>query len=191
MWFENCFQFTDILKLFSVPKNKTPSETVYILNFKIMTTFYTITLFLHSWNRWLILLAGIIVIFSALKGLLSHSDFTAFQRKWSLIFISSLHLQLLIGLLMYFVLSPVTTLALSNFGAAMKDSVLRFWAVEHTFVNIIAIVLAQTGSIVAKRAIKDSIKHKRTLIWTGIAILLILAMIPMGMMGISRPLFRF
>jgi hypothetical protein len=156
-----------------------------------MDTVYTITLFLHSWNRWLILVAGVIVIASAIKGISSKSDYSLFQRKWALIFLSSLHLQLLIGLIMYFFLSPIIALALSDFGATMKDSVLRFWAVEHAFVNIIAIGLAQTGSILVKRRTDSSGKHKRTLIWSGIALLLILAMIPMGMMGVERPWFRF
>jgi len=156
-----------------------------------MSTFYSVTLFLHSWNRWLILVAGIIVIASAIKGLLAKTDYSPMQRKWSLIFISSLHVQLLVGLIMYFVLSPITAQALNNFGAAMKDSILRYWAVEHAFVNIIAIAVAQAGSILAKRTVNASVKHRRTLIWTGIAMLLILAMIPMGIMGPDRPWFRF
>jgi len=156
-----------------------------------MNTLYTITLFLHSWNRWLILVAGIIVLASAIKGISAKSDYSPFQKRWSLIFLSSLHLQLLVGLVMYFFLSPFTAQAFDNFGAAMKDSVLRFWAVEHTFVNLIAIGLAQTGSILIKKAGSQALKHKRTLIWTGIALVLILAMIPMGMMGVARPLFRF
>ena len=156
-----------------------------------MNAAYTITLFLHSWNRWLILVAGFLVIAAAIKGLSARAEYSTFQRKWSLIFLSSLHLQLLVGLLMYFVFSPVTTQALSNFGAAMKDPVLRFWSVEHAFVNIIAIALAQTGSILVKRSTGSAAKHKRTLIWTAIAMLLILSMIPMGIMGVARPLFRF
>ncbi len=92
---------------------------------------------------------------------------------------------------MYFFISPITMQALSDFGAAMKDSALRFWAVEHAFVNIIAIGLAQAGSILVKKQNNSAGKHKRTLIWSGIALLLILAMIPMGMMGVDRPWFRF
>lgn len=156
-----------------------------------MNTFYTITLFLHSWNRWLILIAGILVLFMAIKGVSGKTDYTTSQRKWSLIFISSLHIQLLIGLLLYFVLSPITLNALSNFGAAMKDSTLRYWAVEHAFVNILAIAAAQTGSILVKRAAYQAVKQKRTLIWTGIAMLLILLMIPLGILGPERPWFRF
>jgi hypothetical protein len=156
-----------------------------------MGTLYSITLFLHSWNRWLILIAGLIVLFSALKGLSQKSVYSGFQRKWSLIFLSSLHLQLLVGLIMYFFISPTTLLALSDFGAAMKDSTLRFWAVEHAFVNVVAIALAQTGSILVKKKTISKEKHLRTIIWTGIALVLILAMIPMGMMGVDRPWFRF
>jgi len=156
-----------------------------------MHSLYNCTLFLHSWNRWLILVAGITVIAAAIKGLSSKSEYSSFQRKWALVFLGSLHLQLLVGLIMYFFLSPVTAQALSDFGAAMKDSVLRFWAVEHAFVNIIAIGLAQIGNILVKRQNDSAGKHKRTVIWTGIALFLILAMIPWGMMGVARPLFRF
>lgn len=156
-----------------------------------MNTAYTISLFLHSWNRWLILIAGIVVITSAIKGLTAKSDYSSFQKTWSLIFMSSLHLQLLIGILIYFFLSPITAQALSNFGAAMKDPVLRFWSVEHAFVNVIAIGLAQTGSILVKRNTTSSGKQMHSLIWTAIAMLLILAMIPMGMMGVERSWFRF
>jgi len=156
-----------------------------------MNTVYSITLFLHSWNRWLILIAGIIVIASAIKGITSKSDYSHFQRKWALIFLSSLHLQLLIGLIMYFFLSPLTLQAMGDFGAAMKDSVLRFWAVEHAFVNLIAIGLAQTGSILVKRSADPAGKNRKTLIWNAIALFLIIMMIPMGMMGVERPWFRF
>ena len=152
---------------------------------------YAISLYIHSWNRWIILVSGLLLIFYAIKGFTTKTEYTAAQAKWSVIFMASLHLQLLIGILQYFFFSPITIQAMSNFGAAMKDPVLRFWAVEHAFVNFIAIVIAQTGSILVKRAQTDAIKHKRTLIWTGIAMLLILAMIPMGMMGVSRPWFRF
>ena len=156
-----------------------------------MNTLYTITLFLHSWNRWIIMVAGLLLIASAIKGLTGKSGYSLSQRRLSLIFISSLHIQLLVGLLMYFFFSPITAEALSNFGAAMKNPVLRFWSVEHAFVNILAIGLAQTGSIIVKRKTNDNAKQKSTLIWTGVAMLLILAMIPMGMIGVERPWFRF
>ncbi|MFH1121473.1 MAG: hypothetical protein V1775_16770 [Bacteroidota bacterium] len=156
-----------------------------------MDLFYKISLLLHSWNRYSILIGGIIVIVFALKGLKSGTPYRNADRKSMLFFVSSLHFQLFIGLILYFFVSPVTTLALNDFGAAMKDSTMRFWAVEHAFVNIIAVAAAQTGSILVKRKLPDHNKHKRALIWTSVALLLIIAMIPMGIMGVDRPWFRF
>ena len=156
-----------------------------------MDSLYTITLYLHSWNRWAVLIAGAVVIYSAFRGLFSGSPYNNVSRKSLFYFVLTLHLQLIVGLLLYFVASPVTTHALSDFGAAMKDSTTRFWAVEHSFLNIIAIGVAQTGSILVKRKTADRDKHRLSLIWAGIALLLIIVMIPMGMMGVDRPWFRF
>lgn len=155
-----------------------------------MNTLYTISLYLHSWNRWIVLAAGVAVIAMALNGCRKQCEYGKQHKIASLIFMSSLHLQLLLGLLLYFVFSPFTMHALSDFGAAMKNSTLRFWAVEHSFLNIVAIVLAQTGSILVKRKADARSKHKSTIIWMGIAFVLILLMIPMGFMGEARPWFR-
>ena len=156
-----------------------------------MNTLYTITLYLHSWNRWIVLIAGLLTILFAISGMANKKEYTKRDRITSLVFISSLHLQLLIGLLLYFVFSPFTLQALSDFGAAMKDGALRYWAVEHSLLNLIAIFVAQAGSIIIKRKQSSRAKFKSTLVWNIIALLLILAMIPMGMMGVDRPWFRF
>jgi hypothetical protein len=155
-----------------------------------MPTAYTITLLLHSWNRWLILAAGLFVIYSAFRGYTNDTVYSSRQKKGLLIFIASLHLQLAGGVLLYFFLSPLTAQAFSDFSAAMKDGVLRFWAVEHAFINLVAIIIAQTGSIRVRKATYDRERQRRALLWTSVAILLILTMIPLGMMGVSRPLFR-
>ncbi len=156
-----------------------------------MGSLYTFSLYLHSWNRWIILIAGLLSIAMALKGLREKTAYSGANRNLSLLFISSLHLQLLLGLLLYFILSPFTQQAMNDFGAAMKDSTLRYWAVEHSLLNIIAVALAQVGSILIKRTADSRLKHRKTLIWSGIALLIILLMIPVGIMGPERPWFRF
>ncbi|GAP42741.1 hypothetical protein TBC1_11880 [Lentimicrobium saccharophilum] len=156
-----------------------------------MDSLYTFSLYLHSWNRWIILIAGLLSIAMALKGLRERTAYSGTNRNLSLLFISSLHLQLLLGLLLYFILSPFTLQAMNDFGAAMKDSTLRYWAVEHSLLNIIAVILAQAGSILIKRTADSRVKHRKTLIWSGIALLIILLMIPAGIMGPERPWFRF
>ena len=55
-------------------------------------------------------------------------------------FMGTLHLQLLIGLALYAVYSPIVQGAFNDFGAAMKDSAIRYWAVEHILIMVIAIV---------------------------------------------------
>jgi hypothetical protein len=137
------------------------------------------------------LIAGLLAIILAILALVKKQEYSKTNKITSLVFISSLHFQLVIGILLYFVLSPITLEALSNFGAAMKNSDIRYWAVEHSFVNIIAIIVAQVGSILIRRKSSNQAKHKATLIWFGISFILILAMIPMGMMGVERPWFRF
>ena len=61
-------------------------------------------------------------------------------------------IQLLLGLPLYLVLSPVTTLAMKNFGAAMKNPQLRFWAVEHLAMMMLAVILVHVGRVLARKA---------------------------------------
>ena len=63
------------------------------------------------------------------------------------IFVGLLDLQMLVGLLLYFVLSPITKAALSDFGGAMSEPSMRFWAVEHVFGMVVGIALAHVGHV--------------------------------------------
>jgi uncharacterized membrane protein YphA (DoxX/SURF4 family) len=55
---------------------------------------------------------------------------------------------------------------------------MRFFAMEHALMMIIAWLLVHVGRSMVKRADTDAQKHKRTLVFFGIALLIILAMIP-------------
>ncbi|HLN53021.1 MAG TPA: hypothetical protein VK212_04890 [Lentimicrobium sp.] len=156
-----------------------------------MQTFYSLFLFLHSWNRWLILLSGLLLIILLISYLLSNKAYNSVIKANVITYLSSLHLQLIIGLILYFVLSPFTQLALNDFGAAMKNPDLRYWAVEHSFLTLIGIVLAQTGYSKSKKKPDDKSKLKSMLIWNSIAFFIILLAVPIGLMGVERPWFRF
>lgn len=125
-----------------------------------------------------VFILGINVIARALRGRSNNSLFTESDRKAGLFFMISLHTQLLIGLALYFFLSPITAAAFTDFGAAMKNPDMRLVAVEHISVNIIAIVLATVNNAKNKKAIADAAKHKNALIFTLAALLLILSRIP-------------
>lgn len=145
----------------------------------------------HSWNRWLILMSGIIVVVMAFYRYINKRPYTGLQKGLGITFLSSLHLQLIIGIVLYFFLSPFTKMALDDFGSAMRNPDLRFWAVEHTILNILGIILVQIGYSLAKRKILFLEKHKTTFIWMGLGLLLVLIAVPVGIMGIERPWFRF
>ncbi|WP_017733565.1 hypothetical protein [Nafulsella turpanensis] len=141
---------------------------------------YDIFLTLHSWIRWIILVLGIIAIIKAYAGWFGNKPYTKGDNGISGAFMGTLHLNLLIGLILYIFLSPIVEAAFNDFGAAMGNADLRFWAVEHILVNVIAVIVAQVGRSKAKKAIDDVRKHKLTAIFYTIAFILLLSRIPWG-----------
>jgi hypothetical protein len=94
-------------------------------------------------------------------------------------------------LLLYGVFSPVLQKAFADFGGAMKDGVLRYWAVEHMTMMVIAVAFAHIGAARVKKASSDVAKHRVAVIFFGLAILMIVASIPWPGSGADpRPLFR-
>jgi hypothetical protein len=99
--------------------------------------------------------------------------------------------QLLLGLLLYFVFSPLTTVALKDFGAAMSNPVQRFFAVDHVVAMVIAVVLAHVGRALSRRAADAQGKHRLAAILYGLAVLAIVLAIPWPFeTGVGRPLLR-
>jgi hypothetical protein len=75
-------------------------------------------------------------------------------------------------------------------GFAMKNASLRFWAVEHIFTMLIFVVLVQLGRTLSKRSKDEVKKHKTVAIYTGIAVLVLIAGMPWSFRKeIGRPLF--
>ena len=84
----------------------------------------------------------------------------------------------LVGLVLYFFLSPITNAAFQNFGAAMKNADLRFYAVEHFLMMLIAVVLVHIGRSKSKKAAQPRKKFGISLVFFGIAYIIMLAAIP-------------
>jgi hypothetical protein len=149
---------------------------------------YTAVLMIHSWLRWAVLIAGLIAFMRAATA--GGRPWTPTDDRSARWFTIVLDIQVLLGLLLYFGLSPFTREALGDFGAAMKSSGLRFWAVEHTFGMIIGVALAHVGAVKARKA-PSSRKHRVAMIFFGLAMLAILASVPWPGMPAGRPLFRW
>ena len=149
---------------------------------------YTTVLALHSWIRWLALVAAVGTTLAALRGKVEGSGSLA--DRWGMVAMMALDLQLLLGLLLYFVLSPNTKAILEHFGDSMKDPALRFWAVEHTTAMFAAIALAHVGRVLARKATAAATKRTRLMICFGLATLLIILGMPWPGRPGGRALFR-
>jgi hypothetical protein len=149
---------------------------------------YTLVLALHSWVRWAVVISGLVATASTFMSRPAGQPDPA--DKWGLIFMITLDLQLLLGVLLYFALSPTTAAIMNDFGAAMKDPVARFWAVEHEVAMLVAVILAHVGRILARKAATPSSKRMRLMVAFTISMLLILSRTPWPGMTAGRPLFR-
>ena len=75
---------------------------------------YTVVLGLHNITRWIVLIIGIAAIVRAALGWLGKKEWTALDNKLGLYFTMSMDIQILLGLLLYVVFSPITTAAFSD-----------------------------------------------------------------------------
>ncbi len=149
---------------------------------------YTGLLHLHSSLRYVLLIVIIAAIIKGFDGWLNKKEFTGTDNKLGLFTLIFAHTQLLVGLILYFI-SPIVQSALSDMGGAMKDTTLRFWAVEHISLMIIAIVLITIGRVSSKKAATAVQKHKKAAIFFLIGLILILISIPWPFSRVARPWF--
>ena|SRR5919204_3332306 len=151
---------------------------------------YSSALWLHSWLRWAVLLAGLVAWFRAIGGRTAKRPWTPQDEMWGLLLTISVDLQLLVGLVLYFFLSPITRIGIRNFAAAMQINVARFFTVEHAIGMIAAIALVHVGRVKIRKAAEPARKHRLAMILFGIALVLTIISIPWPGLPVSRPLFR-
>lgn len=139
---------------------------------------YNITLVLHNWLRWGVLIIGVVAVATSILGWVRNRNWTSRDRIIGSLFGILLDMQVLLGLLLYFVLSPITRAALQNFGAAMGNEAQRFFALEHVFYMVLALVFVHLGGVMSRRATTDVAKFKRAAIFFTLALLMLLLGIP-------------
>ena len=111
-------------------------------------------------------------------------------RSWDTVFMLAIDLQVLLGLALYFGLSPFMVEAMNNVGAAMRNPGLRFWGVEHAGGMFAAMMLVRTGRVLAAGATTVSASRNRRLACFALATLVVLVSIPWPGLANGRPLFR-
>jgi hypothetical protein len=151
---------------------------------------YNALLATHSWLRWAVLLIGLLAIARALAGHLGGRPWGGADDRIARFFTTSLDVQMLLGVILYFALSPVTGEGLRDFGAAMGNAGMRFWTVEHPFGMLLGLALAHVGRARIRKTADAVRRHRVALIFFTLSMLVILATIPWPARAYGRPFFR-
>ncbi|MFT5022002.1 MAG: hypothetical protein ACI834_000678 [Colwellia sp.] len=138
-------------------------------------------IFIHSYLSYAVLLILILAVSNALKGWLTKKPEFSLDKDYriSLLALILSHIQLLLGLAVYFT-SASGFSAIQEFGMGGLNSAARMLAVEHPFVNILAIALITIGWSKHKKVMEATAKFKKISIFYGLGLLLILSRIPWG-----------
>ena len=130
----------------------------------------------HSVVRWIVLLFGIYAITKSYRGLKKKQEFTPNHKRANMLFVSSIHLQALLGIVLYFQKGWHSNIG--NAFADMGNAFLRFWSIEHMFGMLLAVVLIQMGSSKSKKKTTNHEKHKTAFTYFSIGLFIILVTIP-------------
>jgi hypothetical protein len=127
----------------------------------------------HSGLRWVVLFLLIYAIYNAFSKKSKGVDWTDSDKKISLFAMIFTHVQLLIGLILYFI-SPLV-----NFSEGfMKNPIYRFYSVEHISLMLVAIALITVGYSKSKRSTDSSQKFSTVAKFYLLGLILILISIP-------------
>ena len=145
---------------------------------------YPILVHLHSGFRWVVLITLILAIIQAAGKLSGNHSFTDKDKKMPLFAFISSHIQLLVGLILYFISPKVIFSA-----EAMKSALSRFFLVEHTTMMILAIIVISVGYIMAKKVAPERKAFSRIFWAYLVGLILILASIPWPFLGYGTSWF--
>lgn len=131
---------------------------------------------MHSGWAYIALIMLVIATINALIGLSSKNPFTAKDFRISLFALIAVHVQFVVGLILYFT-SPNGLDKIKALGMGGMSAMDRLLAVEHPVLNLIAIILITVGWSKHKKS-PDSSKFKTIAIFYGIAFLLLILRLP-------------
>ena len=147
-----------------------------------------ITTVLHSLLRWAILIFGFWAFINGLKGLLQKKSFSKNDKLSGLFFMIFCDIQLLLGVILLISNGWFDRLKM-GMKVVMKNPIDRFFIFEHGVMMILAWIIVHIGYSSVKKA-NELNKHKKMVVYFGIALILILISIPWPFRtdGIQRPL---
>lgn len=142
--------------------------------------FHGLIINIHGFVSTVFTLTAIIILIRSIRGWSLNKAYTSLDKKISILFLVFMYIQLVLGILLYFVLGDNQGGA-QSMEEAMKQSSFRYWALEHFIIMIFALFLSQIGWVFIRKAKLDLNKHKNTLFYFGISILLIIISTGVGL----------
>lgn len=139
---------------------------------------YSTVFYLHSWWAYLAVLVLLVTTVNSLIGYFSKKDYGAIDFRLSLFSLIVFHIQLLLGIVLFFVAPYFTALTENGMGEVMGDSTLRLYIVEHPLMMIISVILITVGYSKHKKKLTSRPKFKLLSIFYTIALLFVLSRIP-------------
>lgn len=135
--------------------------------------------FIHSYWAYLVLVVLVLATFNALFKFFGNKEFEARDFRISLFTLITMHIQLLIGIILFFTKDYFSTIEqVGGMGEVMRNSALRNLIVEHPTTMIIAVVLVTMGYSKHKKKLVSKPKFKMLSIFYTLALVLVLAKIP-------------
>lgn len=139
---------------------------------------YSTVKMLHSYWAYLVLLMIVVAAFNALIKHFGKKEYEAKDFRISLFTLIVTHIQLLIGIVLFFAADYLSLISDMGMGEIMKDPVLRSNIIEHPFTMIIAVALITIGYSKHKKKLTSPSKLKTLAIFYTLALVLVLAKIP-------------
>lgn len=157
---------------------------------------YELLLVAHSYTRWGVLLAALVTLVSATWAARLGRDWRARDQRLARAFVASVDLQVLLGLSLYFGVSPLARIARAQWtglgwDAFWSQPLLRFFGLIHPLLAVSAAVAAHTAWVLVRRTEQPGDRHRRLAIGAGLSLALFLAAVPWPFLGHERPWFRF
>ena len=140
---------------------------------------YEAILTVHSYWAYLVVLVVTLATFNGLIGFFTKRDYAPKDFRISLFGLIVTHIQLLIGIVIFFV-SPTVVWFSEGIGMSeiMKDPLLRLYNVEHPMMMILMVVFVTMGYSKHKKKLTSTPKFKMLAIFYTIAWVLMLSRIP-------------
>lgn len=128
---------------------------------------------IHSTIAFAVLALLLVSTINAFMGISAKRNFTKKDRSLALVALIFSHIQLVVGLALWFT-SPLGKAALSQ----MSNAELRLTSMEHPLINIIALVVITIGWSKHKKEESSNGKFKKIAYLYAIGLVLILSRIP-------------